>query len=69
MYAEIVSSNHSEHDQAERPSDAMHVASARNRDMAHRLELALNWNKLASELRTGLAEAIERERSESGDKS
>jgi hypothetical protein len=29
--------------------------------------LALNWNKLASELRVGLAAAIERERQEARD--
>ena len=35
--------------------------------MSERLELALNWNKLASELRVGLAAAIERERREARD--
>ncbi|HXE46416.1 MAG TPA: hypothetical protein VN635_14635 [Conexibacter sp.] len=30
--------------------------------MSKRLALALSWNKLASELRAGLAAAIERER-------
>lgn len=31
------------------------------RPMAERLELALSWNKLASELQIGLAKARERE--------
>jgi len=33
------------------------VAAARQRPMAERLALALSWNKLASQLRAGLAEA------------
>ncbi|MBI4896757.1 MAG: hypothetical protein HY827_00120 [Actinobacteria bacterium] len=37
------------------------VADALRRPMAERLELALSWNKLASELQTGLAKARERE--------
>lgn len=36
------------------------VLAARQRPMAERLELALSWNKLASQLRTGLAEAVRR---------
>ena len=43
------------------------VLDARRRPMSERLELALNWNKLASELRVGLAAAIERERQEACD--
>ena len=43
------------------------VLDARRRPMSERLELALNWNKLASELRVGLAAAIERERQEARD--
>ena len=43
------------------------VLEARRRPMSERLELALNWNKLASELRVGLAAAIERERQEARD--
>jgi len=31
------------------------VADARSRPMSERLELALNWNTVASELRAGLA--------------
>jgi len=31
------------------------VVDARRRPMSERLELALNWNTVASELRTGLA--------------
>jgi len=34
------------------------VLAARQRPMAERLELALSWNKLASQLRLGLAHAI-----------
>ncbi|HKG01721.1 MAG TPA: hypothetical protein VKB03_00955 [Conexibacter sp.] len=34
------------------------VHAARERPMAERLELALSWNRLASQLRSGLAEAI-----------
>lgn len=37
------------------------LADALRRPMAERLELALNWNKLASELQAGLAEARRRE--------
>lgn len=33
------------------------VLAARQRPMSERLELALSWNKVAAELRTGLAEA------------
>jgi hypothetical protein len=33
------------------------VLAARQRPMSERLELALNWNTLASELRAGLAAA------------
>jgi hypothetical protein len=43
------------------------VLEARRRPMSERLELALSWNKLASELRIGLAAAIERERREARD--
>jgi hypothetical protein len=32
------------------------VIDARQRSMSERLELALNWDKLAAELRAGLAE-------------
>jgi hypothetical protein len=35
--------------------------------MSERLALALSWNTLASELRVGLAAAIERERREARD--
>jgi len=38
------------------------VLAARQRPMSERLALALSRNKLASELRAGLAAAIERER-------
>jgi len=34
------------------------VATARERPMAERLELALSWNRLASQLRAGLADAL-----------
>jgi len=44
------------------------VLAARRRPMSERLALALSWNKLASELRAGLAAAIERERQEARDK-
>jgi hypothetical protein len=44
------------------------VLDARRRPMSERLALALNWNKLASELRVGLAAAIERERQAARDK-
>lgn len=44
------------------------VLDARRRPMSERLALALNWNKLASELRVGLVAAIERERQEARDK-
>ena len=37
------------------------LADALRRPMSERLELALNWNKLASELQIGLAKARERE--------
>jgi hypothetical protein len=43
------------------------VFDARRRPMSERLALALHWNKLASELRVGLAAAIERERQEARD--
>lgn len=43
------------------------VLEARRRPMSERLALALSWNKLASELRAGLAAAIERERREARD--
>jgi hypothetical protein len=43
------------------------VLEARRRPMSERLALALSWNKLASELRAGLAAAIERERREAHD--
>jgi hypothetical protein len=36
------------------------VLEARRRPMSERLELALSWNKVASELRAGLAEATGR---------
>jgi hypothetical protein len=36
------------------------VLAARQRPMAERLELALSWNSLAAELRTGLAEVTGR---------
>jgi hypothetical protein len=35
------------------------VIDARRRPMSERLELALNWNKLASELQIGLRESIQ----------
>jgi len=44
------------------------VLAARQRPMSERLALALSRNKLASELRAGLAAAIERERQEARDK-
>jgi hypothetical protein len=44
------------------------VLAARQRPMSERLALALSRNKLASELRAGLAAAIERERREARDK-
>lgn len=34
------------------------VLAARQRPMAERLALALSWNRLASQLRSGLAEAM-----------
>jgi hypothetical protein len=43
------------------------VLDARRRPMSERLALALSWNQLASELRVGLAAAIERERREARD--
>lgn len=43
------------------------VLEARRRPMSERLALALSWDKLASELRVGLAAAIERERKEARD--
>lgn len=43
------------------------VLEARRRPMSERLALALSWNKLASELRAGLAAAIERERQQACD--
>ncbi len=43
------------------------VLAARQRPMSERLELALDWDRLASELRAGLAAAIERERQEACD--
>ncbi|MFL5910444.1 MAG: hypothetical protein ACJ768_07775 [Gaiellaceae bacterium] len=43
------------------------VLEARRRPMSERLALALSWNKLASELRVGLAAAIEREGREARD--
>jgi len=36
------------------------VLAARQRPMAERLALALSWNRLASQLRSGLAEAMRR---------
>jgi hypothetical protein len=36
------------------------VLEARQRPMSERLELALSWNKVASELRAGLAEVTGR---------
>jgi hypothetical protein len=36
------------------------VHAARQRPMAERLELALSWNELASQLRAGIADAIRR---------
>jgi hypothetical protein len=36
------------------------VLAARQRPMSERLELALSWNRVASELRAGLAEATKR---------
>jgi hypothetical protein len=44
------------------------VLAARQRPMSERLALALSRNKLASELRAGLAAAIERERREAREK-
>lgn len=41
------------------------LADALRRSMSERLELALSWNKLASELQAGLAKALE---CEAGDK-
>jgi len=43
------------------------VLAARQRPMSERLALALSWNTLASELRAGLAAAIDRERREARD--
>ena len=39
------------------------VLAARQRPMSERLELALSWNSLASELRAGLAEVLGRTKS------
>lgn len=36
------------------------VLAARRRPMAERLEVALSWNSLAAELRSGLADALRR---------
>jgi len=44
------------------------VLDARRRPMSERLALALSRNKLASELRAGVAAAIERERRQVRDK-
>jgi hypothetical protein len=38
-------------------ADPAAVLAARTRPMSERLELALSWNKLAAELRAGVAEA------------
>jgi hypothetical protein len=35
------------------------IAAARERSMAERLELAISWNKVASELRAGMIGATE----------
>ena len=35
------------------------IAAARERSMAERLELAISWNKVASELRAGMVHATE----------
>jgi hypothetical protein len=43
------------------------ILEARRRPTSERLALALSWNKLASELRAGLAAAIERERQQARD--